>query len=311
MVAQKCPPRMTGERNGQAILTEADVVAIRRRVSAGETQREMARAYGVSHTAIGLIVRRKTWTLLTDPTPLAPPVGRRGSRNRGERHARAILTEAAVVAIIARLAAGEFPSDIARDYDVAASVIYPIRAGRTWRHVPRPEPWPPPHARAGEAAGRRPNFDLALLPEAACARCGSAFRQRGIVHLYCSRTCVKAAWREHRPGREMTCVECGTTFHRAGETRRFCSANCQRGHRSRERAAARDVAQLAAARRARIAATTQTATPPVRTMRPATREQDIRSRLAQGESYRTISEATGADYLEIARINLDRKWRGA
>lgn len=50
-----------GERNGQAKLTESDVLNIRRRVSLGETQAAMARYYGVGETTIGHIVRGESW----------------------------------------------------------------------------------------------------------------------------------------------------------------------------------------------------------------------------------------------------------
>lgn len=51
-----------GSRNGCAKLTETQVVGIRRRFAGGETQTELARAFGVSQSAIWLIVREKKWT---------------------------------------------------------------------------------------------------------------------------------------------------------------------------------------------------------------------------------------------------------
>lgn len=51
-----------GQRHGRAKLSERDVLAIRARYSAGDaTQEGLAAEYGVSHVAIGFIIRRKTW----------------------------------------------------------------------------------------------------------------------------------------------------------------------------------------------------------------------------------------------------------
>jgi hypothetical protein len=53
--------RVRGERARSAKLTEAQVLEIRRRVAAGETQRSMMREFDVSYTVIQCIVHRRTW----------------------------------------------------------------------------------------------------------------------------------------------------------------------------------------------------------------------------------------------------------
>jgi hypothetical protein len=53
------PPE--GERHSHARLTVAQVVSARRRVSAGESRRSIAKEMGVSHTAIVQAVRRVWW----------------------------------------------------------------------------------------------------------------------------------------------------------------------------------------------------------------------------------------------------------
>lgn len=54
-------PHFLGEAHGMAKLTEQKVREIRSRHAAGELQRELARAFGVSRSAIGLIVHRLKW----------------------------------------------------------------------------------------------------------------------------------------------------------------------------------------------------------------------------------------------------------
>jgi hypothetical protein len=62
-------PVLRGERASSAKLTEADVVAIRRRYASGERRADLAREFGVTHTNVTDIVNGKTWTHLpTSPT---------------------------------------------------------------------------------------------------------------------------------------------------------------------------------------------------------------------------------------------------
>jgi hypothetical protein len=53
--------RNFGSRNGRALVTEGQVVEIRARSAAGESNRELANAYGQDIWNIQNIVRRKTW----------------------------------------------------------------------------------------------------------------------------------------------------------------------------------------------------------------------------------------------------------
>jgi hypothetical protein len=59
-----------GELNPYAKLTERDVVEIRRRVSAGETQKSVAHEYEVDIATINKIVHRKTWPHVCEDTEL-------------------------------------------------------------------------------------------------------------------------------------------------------------------------------------------------------------------------------------------------
>lgn len=60
---------------------------------------------------------------------------RHGTRRKGSAHGKARLTEADVLAIKVRLAAGETKAAIARDFRVARTNITSIASGRTWGHL--------------------------------------------------------------------------------------------------------------------------------------------------------------------------------
>jgi hypothetical protein len=50
-----------GSLNGSAKLKEEDIPIIRKRLQQGDTQVHIARDYGVSGSAIGLIVKQVNW----------------------------------------------------------------------------------------------------------------------------------------------------------------------------------------------------------------------------------------------------------
>lgn len=56
--------RRAGERSAQAKLTSKQVIAIRKAYAAGAFQRDLAETYGVTQTAISLIVRGQRWASL-------------------------------------------------------------------------------------------------------------------------------------------------------------------------------------------------------------------------------------------------------
>lgn len=65
----------------------------------------------------------------------AEDMAARGRSTRGSRSSSAVLNEAKVLRIKARLAAGEFHHLIARDFGVSRPAISIIASGKTWRHV--------------------------------------------------------------------------------------------------------------------------------------------------------------------------------
>lgn len=60
-------------------------------------------------------------------------------QQRGSGNCAAKLTEADVIVIRQRLAAGDIGTHIARDFGVSKLAISKIKCGRTWRHVPEQE----------------------------------------------------------------------------------------------------------------------------------------------------------------------------
>lgn len=63
-----------GERQGASVLTEPEVMDIRRLVTEGETISAVAKQFGVSHTTVSNIVNGKGWKCLIDK----PPAGEEG-----------------------------------------------------------------------------------------------------------------------------------------------------------------------------------------------------------------------------------------
>lgn len=114
-----------GERNGATRLTTATVLAIRERVAAGATQKEVAEEYGLSKQTVNAIVLRHSWRHLPQETPILAP----HSNNR-----RFTADE---VCRMRRLYDGGTPIiDIARQFEAHYSSVYCIVHRYSWRHLP-------------------------------------------------------------------------------------------------------------------------------------------------------------------------------
>lgn len=113
-----------GERSPEAILSEAQVVAIRAR---GIEALRDARRYGVARTTVADALYGRTWKHL--PGAIAP------LKNRGSRSAQAKLTEDIVRAIRLRIESGERQAPLAREYGVTSSVICQVVSRKAWAHV--------------------------------------------------------------------------------------------------------------------------------------------------------------------------------
>lgn len=62
---------------------------------------------------------------------------------KGADHPHSKLTEAQAREILTRLASGERPTDLAREYGVSRGLIGHMRSGRNWHHLKAPVPAPP------------------------------------------------------------------------------------------------------------------------------------------------------------------------
>lgn len=118
-----------GMENNQTKLSDDQVREIHRRLAAGDFVWVIAKEMGLSPSYLSMVkhghVRKKF-------SPLVPHPPQR----KGERSSRAILKDADIPVIRRRLRDGEKPAAIAHDYGVIAQVIYEIRSGRNWSHIP-------------------------------------------------------------------------------------------------------------------------------------------------------------------------------
>lgn len=114
-----------------AKLTKADVLTIRERAQDGISQAVLAKEYGITSTHTSRIVAGRVWTLVGGPVVPASgvPVGERSGASK--------LTEASVVEIRGRYAAGGVTQeDLAGEFGVSISTIRNITNRKTWKHLP-------------------------------------------------------------------------------------------------------------------------------------------------------------------------------
>lgn len=118
-----------GERSAHAKLTDATVIAIRKRVAAGERPLDMVNELGVVHAAIVRAVNGTGWKHLD---AVAPPV-RTGQR--GERSGLAKLKTADVIRIREMLAQKVRQRLIAEQFGVTQTCISQIAVRKSWAHL--------------------------------------------------------------------------------------------------------------------------------------------------------------------------------
>lgn len=113
-----------GVANSGAKVTDAQVLAIRERAHDGEPHRVLAATYGLSETAITMMVTGRTWSHLGGPD----------HRLHG---ARTPLDEGQVLEIRYRAATGSrgIQSALAAEYGVDKGTISNIVKGKVWKHL--------------------------------------------------------------------------------------------------------------------------------------------------------------------------------
>lgn len=116
--------RHKGSKNGSALLTEEQVIKIKKDISEGKLYlREIAKKFGVSLTCISHINNGNTWSHV--PFPEVKSV-------KGKRFLRE-----EIVAEIKGLLLYENASvkDVAKKYGISKYAIYKIKTGATWKDI--------------------------------------------------------------------------------------------------------------------------------------------------------------------------------
>lgn len=125
---------LQGEDSGRAILTESDVVEIRRRILSGEGQTALGEEYGVSGKTISAIRLGQSWRhipdLLEEVISMPTTTGTRD--NRGTNNPRAKLSIADVRKIKGLLKEGLTLQRIGDKFDVPKQTIWKIKHGKHW-----------------------------------------------------------------------------------------------------------------------------------------------------------------------------------
>jgi hypothetical protein len=142
------PRRARGERTGNAVLTDANVVEMRRKYAAGGTAAGLAFTYGVSQAAAWNAIHGVTFAHL----PEAQPRRGRGkgshtdrvydptTQPRGEAAPQAVLTEATVAEMRRRYGAGEHAVALAAEFGIGETAAWAAIHGVTWAHLPGAQP---------------------------------------------------------------------------------------------------------------------------------------------------------------------------
>lgn len=116
-----------GGNNPRSLVDEADVIAIRARAAAGETQTDIAPDFGLAAVTVSQIVMGDTWSHV----PM-PDMSGRVTRD-GENQCHAKLTWAKVAEIRAARANGARLRALAKQYGVGQSTISSVVNRLTWK----------------------------------------------------------------------------------------------------------------------------------------------------------------------------------
>jgi len=126
--------RAKGEKTGRAILTNKQVVEIRRRLINGEHYHHFADEYGVSTSAISAIKRGISWTHVPELLDEVKSISRNsGTRNNnGSNNPRSKLSIEDTIHIKYLLSQKYQLQEIAKIYNVPKQTIWKIKHNKHW-----------------------------------------------------------------------------------------------------------------------------------------------------------------------------------
>ena len=118
-----------GELNGKVKLTEEQVKEIQ--LDSTTKYKDLAKKYGVSITAIGLVKRNVNWRhLVRDETT----IGR--GKAKGEHHGNSKITDEIALAIFKETKLSQ--RKIGEKYNINQATVWRIKNGLAWTHATRP-----------------------------------------------------------------------------------------------------------------------------------------------------------------------------
>lgn len=121
-----------GESTPSSKLNAKSVQDIRAARSSGEKLKVIAKRFGISLSTVSVIVNRKSWSHIPDPTNSKTRVG----VPKGEDHHATTLTTSKVLSIRSMFASGENQASIAKRFAVSSATVSNIVNRKTWAHVP-------------------------------------------------------------------------------------------------------------------------------------------------------------------------------
>jgi predicted DNA-binding protein YlxM (UPF0122 family) len=127
-----------GEESGKAILTEEAIRQIKELYLTGDYSfREIAFRFGVTKSAIQVILRGRGWVHSLSDNEASALTARRADRTNplGEQSASAKLTNEQVIQIRSLYRHGYSSRQLARKFDIAKSTVLRTVNRITWRHL--------------------------------------------------------------------------------------------------------------------------------------------------------------------------------